>query len=110
MRQLDSLLPWATAQQGGARIMIGDFNLWPDSPEYQKITAGQFRDAWADAIAKGTARGRIDGLTHKTVRIDYVFYKPDALDLLWAETIDTRALIGMDASDHNPVQAAFRAK
>jgi endonuclease/exonuclease/phosphatase family metal-dependent hydrolase len=110
MRQLEGLLPWVTSRPGSnARVLIGDFNLWPDSPEYQKIT-GQFRDAWADAVAKGTARGRIDGLTHKTVRIDYVFYNGDALDLLWAETIDTRALIGTEASDHNPVQAAFRAK
>lgn len=110
MRQLESLLPWVAGQPGGgAKVLIGDFNLWPDSPEYQKIS-GQFRDAWADASARGTARGRVDGITHKTVRIDYIFYGGDGLDLLWAETIDTRALIGMEASDHNPVQAAFRAR
>jgi endonuclease/exonuclease/phosphatase family metal-dependent hydrolase len=110
MRQLEALLPWVAGQPGGARILIGDFNLWPDSEEYRKITSAQLRDAWADASARGVARGRVDGITHNTVRIDYVFYKSDALDLLWAETIDTRPLIGAEASDHNPVQAAFRAK
>ena len=109
MRQLEALLPWVGGQPGNGRILIGDFNLWPNSTEYQKITA-QFRDAWADAGARGTARGRADGLTHKSVRIDYIFYDANALELLWAETIDTRALIGVDASDHNPVQAAFKAK
>ena len=53
-------------------------------PEYQKIRAG-YRDAWLDALAAGTARGRMDGVTHKTVRIDYIFYAGDALELLWAE-------------------------
>jgi endonuclease/exonuclease/phosphatase family metal-dependent hydrolase len=107
MRQLDGLLPWATGN--AARMLICDCNMWPDSPEYQKARA-QFHDAWQDAVANGTARGRADGITHKTVRIDYIFYNPDALQLLWAEDIDTKPLIGSDASDHNPVQASFKAK
>lgn len=107
LHQLDDLMPWVAGS--GAQIMICDCNMWPDSPEYQKVRA-RFSDAWVDATAKGTARGRADGLTHKTVRIDYIFYNPEALELLWAEDIDTRPLVGLDASDHNPVQAAFRAK
>ncbi len=107
LRQIDDLMPWLASN--GAQILICDCNMWPDSPEYQKVRA-RFHDAWADAVAAGTARGRTDGITHKTVRIDYVFYNPDALDLLWAENIDTRSLVGFEASDHNPVQAAFRAR
>ena len=110
MRQLDGLLPWVSSQPGVAnRVLMGDLNLWPDSPEYQKIRAG-YRDAWLDALAAGSARGRLDGITHKSVRIDYIFYSGDALELLWAETVDTRALIGTEASDHRPLVAAFRVK
>lgn len=112
MRQLDALLPWVNSQPAVAnRVLMGDMNLWPDSPEYQKIRAGAgYRDAWMDAVAAGTARGRADGITHKSVRIDYIFYSGDALELLWAETVDTRALIGTEASDHRPLVAAFRVK
>lgn len=107
LRQLDGLMPWVASN--GAQIMICDCNMWPDSPEYQKVRA-QFHDAWLDATAAGTARGRADGITHKDVRIDYVFYNPDALQLLWVEDVDTTPVMGSGASDHNPVQAAFRAK
>ena len=111
MRQLDALLPWINSQPGGtSRVLIGDFNLWPDSPEYQKIRAAGYRDAWLDAVAAGTARGRADGITKGTVRIDYIFYSGDALELLWADTVDTRALIGTEASDHRPLVAAFRVR
>lgn len=111
MRQLDALLPWIASQPGGSsRVLMGDFNLLPDSQEYQKISAG-YRDAWLDAVAAGTARGSADGQTHRSGRrIDYIFYSGDALELLWAETVDTRALIGVDASDHRPVVAAFRVR
>jgi endonuclease/exonuclease/phosphatase family metal-dependent hydrolase len=111
MRQLDALLPWVNSQPGGnSRVLIGDFNLLPDGEEYQKIRGAGYRDAWLDAVAAGTARGRADGITHKTVRIDYIFYSGDALELLWVDTIDTRTLIGVEASDHRPVVAAFRVR
>jgi endonuclease/exonuclease/phosphatase family metal-dependent hydrolase len=110
MRQLDALLPWVNSQPGVVnRVLMGDLNLWPDSPEYQKVRAG-YRDAWLDAVAAGTARGRADGITHKSVRIDYIFYSGEALELLWAETVETRSLIGTEASDHRPLVAAFRVK
>ena len=111
MRQLDAMLPWIASQPGGdSRVFLGDFNLHPDSDEYRKIRAAGWRDAWADAVAAGAARGRADGITHKTVRIDYIFYSGDALELLWAETVDTRALTGTAASDHHAVVAAFRVR
>jgi endonuclease/exonuclease/phosphatase family metal-dependent hydrolase len=111
IRQLDALLPWVSSQPGATnRVLMGDFNLWPDSEEYRRIRAGGYRDAWLDAVAAGTARGRADGITHNAVRIDYIFYSGDALELLWAETVDTRALIGTEASDHRPLVAAFRIK
>jgi endonuclease/exonuclease/phosphatase family metal-dependent hydrolase len=110
MRQLDALLPWVSAQPGGtSRILMGDFNFQQDSEEYRKVEPG-YRDAWRDAVAAGTARGRPDGVTRASVRIDYIFYSGDALELLWVETVDTRALIGTEASDHRPLVAAFRVK
>jgi endonuclease/exonuclease/phosphatase family metal-dependent hydrolase len=111
MRQLDALIPWSlTAGGSGPRVFIGDFNFHPDSPEYARVRA-EYRDAWEDAVAAGKARGRIDGITHKTVRIDYIFYKPDnRLELLWVDTVDTRSLFGTEPSDHNPVVARFAVK
>lgn len=108
MRQLDSLLPWTgTAAGSGPRVFIGDFNFSPGTPEYQRLRA-EYRDAWEDAVAAGTARGIADGITHKSSRIDFIFYSPSSvLELLWVETVDARSLFGSEPSDHRPVVAAF---
>jgi endonuclease/exonuclease/phosphatase family metal-dependent hydrolase len=111
LRQLDALIPWAASRSGsGAKLLIGDFNSSPDTPEYQRVSA-QFRDAWVDAVAAGTARGRMDGITHKSSRIDYIFYmQAGGLELRTIENITTPALIGTEASDHNPLVATFAVK
>src|SRR5262245_2538834 len=109
VKQLSTLLPW-TSSQGSPRLLVCDCNANPESPEYQQIRA-QYRDAWADAVAAGTARGRMDGITHKSSRIDYVFYDSNAsLELVSVENVDTKALIGTEASDHRPVVATFSVK
>lgn len=106
MRQLATLLPW-TAQQGTPRILVCDCNANPDSPEYAQLHA-MYHDAWVDAAASGTAKGRMDGITHKSSRIDYVFFDPgSALRLLSMENVETPALIGLEASDHRPQLAVF---
>jgi endonuclease/exonuclease/phosphatase family metal-dependent hydrolase len=109
LQQLGPLLPWTLTQAaGGPIIFIGDFNHRPDAEEYARIRAAGYRDAWEDAVAAGTARGRLDGITKGSSRIDYIFYIPaGVLELLWIENVDTRALIGTQASDHNPLIAAF---
>jgi len=111
LRQLTALVPWTMSQGGaGPRILIGDFNSSPGSPEYDQVMA-QYRDAWADAVSSGLARGRMDGVTHKSSRIDYVFYVPaNVLELKSIENISTAALIGSEASDHNPLVATFAVK
>jgi len=110
LRQLDALIPWAASRNGGAKILIGDFNASPGTAEYEKITA-QFRDAWVDGVAAGVARGRIDGITHKSSRIDYIFYQPGGeLELRAIENVDTAALTGTEASDHNALVATFAVK
>ena len=108
-KQLTKLVPWVEGL-GKPQIFIGDFNAFPDSPEMRPVFAG-YRDAWADAVAAGTARGRLDGITHGKHRIDYIFYVPgNHLELLWAENVDTVPLVGKEASDHRPQVAAFRIK
>jgi endonuclease/exonuclease/phosphatase family metal-dependent hydrolase len=109
--QLGQLLPWA-GSQGVPRILIGDFNARPDTPEMVPVTA-EYRDAWTDALAQGVARGVMSGDTRvKGGRIDYVFYTPsDALTIDSAEIVDTAALVGgRDASDHRPVIVRFSSK
>ena len=70
-----------------------------------------YRDAWVDALAAGTARGRMDGITHKSSRIDYIFYVPaNVLELRSIENVNTAALIGTEASDHNALVATFAVK
>jgi endonuclease/exonuclease/phosphatase family metal-dependent hydrolase len=65
----------------------------------------------ADAVAAGTAKGRTDGITHKSSRIDYVFFDPgSSLQLVSMENVETSALIGIEASDHGPQVATFTLK
>jgi len=111
LRQLDALLPWALSKPPtGARVLIGDFNHSPGTPEYERISAS-YRDAWADALGAGKARGRMDGITHKSSRIDYIFYVPgNSLELNWVDNIDTRTLVGSETSDHDPLVASFNVR
>jgi endonuclease/exonuclease/phosphatase family metal-dependent hydrolase len=112
LQQIPPLLSWSLNQAaGGPIVLIGDFNHRPDAEEYARIRAAGFRDAWEDAVAAGTARGRLDGITKGSSRIDYIFYIPaGVLELLWMENVDTRGLIGAQASDHNPLIAAFSVR
>lgn len=106
VRQLSTLIPWLETL-GSPRIVVGDFNALANAPEMQPLMSA-YHDAWADAVRAGTARGRVDGVTHKNDRIDFILYTPtERLQLQWAETIDTVPLVGRDASDHRPVIAAF---
>jgi endonuclease/exonuclease/phosphatase family metal-dependent hydrolase len=98
--QINQLLGWAPGV-GAPRVILGDFNARPDAPELQPVLA-QYRDAWTDAVAAGTAAGVASGDTRiRGGRIDYVLYMGDALTVLSAETVDT------SASDHRPVVVRF---
>jgi endonuclease/exonuclease/phosphatase family metal-dependent hydrolase len=111
LRQLDALIPWAVSRSGnGPKVLLGDFNFSPGTPEYEKVSP-HFHDAWVDGLAAGTARGRMDGITHKSSRIDYIFYVPaGGIELRSIENIDTGTLIGTQASDHNALVATFAVK
>jgi endonuclease/exonuclease/phosphatase family metal-dependent hydrolase len=108
-KQIAKLVPWLN-RLDEPRILLGDFNAFPDDREMQPLLKG-YHDAWADAVRAGTARGRLDGVTHGQHRIDYILYVPGGrLDLLWADTVDTVPLVGREASDHRPLVAGFRVK
>ncbi len=108
-RQISGLLPWLMGI-GTPRILVGDFNAAPGASEMQPVAAA-YRDAWTDAVRAGAALGQLDGITHRSKRIDYIFYTPDArLTLVSAETVDTVPLVGKEASDHRPVVATFRMR
>jgi endonuclease/exonuclease/phosphatase family metal-dependent hydrolase len=109
IRQLGTLLPWSQ-NQGSVRILVCDCNANPTTPEYGQLRA-IYHDAWQDAVAAGIAKGRMDGITHKSSRIDYVWYEPGgALELTSYENVETPALIGIEASDHRPQVAIFRIR
>lgn len=106
-QQLDKLLAW-TASFGAPIIMMGDFNAGPDNAEMQPVFAG-FHDAWSDALQLGHATGNAN--SHGSNRIDYVFFVPGpTLSLISAEVVNTAALIGIAASDHEPVVATFTVR
>ncbi len=52
----------------------------------------------------------MDGITHNSDRIDFVFYKAASVQLVSAETVDLVALMGSETSDHRPVIATFRVR
>jgi endonuclease/exonuclease/phosphatase family metal-dependent hydrolase len=102
-QQIDRLLGWARGF-GEPRVVIGDFNVGPQGPELQPVLAG-YHDAWNDASLMGRASG--GGNSKGSSRVDYVFYVPGgAMTLESAEVVDT-AVVGVQASDHQPVVATF---
>ena len=106
-QQIDRLLSWARAF-GEPIVVMGDFNAGPDTPEIQPLLAG-FHDAWTDAQRAGRATGNSN--SHGSSRLDYIFFAPGrTLSLESAEVVNTAALIGTAASDHEPVVATFTVR
>jgi endonuclease/exonuclease/phosphatase family metal-dependent hydrolase len=106
-QQIDRLITWARGF-GQPLIVMGDFNASPQSAELQPFLVG-FRDAWNDAASAGKTIGA--GLTQRTTRIDYIFYVDGgSMALDSAEFVDTAALIGAIASDHQPLTATFTVR
>ena len=106
--ELNTLLPWESAFAED-RVVLGDFNAWPDTTEIAMMDAN-YVDTWTAAQALGTAVG--NGMTHSMHRIDYVFQSKGAANLtLVGQTIcDTADANGVMPSDHNPVLAVFRVR
>src|SRR5690606_38756396 len=81
-------------------LLCGDFNDLPGSYVY-RIMRGELRDAFLD---KGKGFGRTYDRILPTLRIDHVFYDPEALKLLGMEQHSTRF------SDHYPLITHFQLK
>lgn len=110
IRELAVLLPWAA--QHGPGLLIGDLNAQPDADELGPLMT-RYRDAWAEAAARGRAGGVASGSTRpggRVSRIDYILYDPKVdLALDSAEVVDVSALSDSgEVSDHHPVVATFR--
>ena len=112
MTQISELKTWASSISE-QKIIAGDFNAWPGTPE--PIAMGQVNfDAWAVARAAGTAvayAGNTAGNTRNT-RIDYIWYSKGASGLVLKamQIFDTRDASGVMPSDHRPILATFEVK
>jgi endonuclease/exonuclease/phosphatase family metal-dependent hydrolase len=109
---------WRTAQINEAlrymssfsepRIMLGDFNTWPGTSDYN-LMANPYQDAWVAAQNAGTASAyNGTGATHGDSRFDYVFYSRVSALSLVSVNVPNTSLGGVWPSDHAPVIAEFR--
>jgi endonuclease/exonuclease/phosphatase family metal-dependent hydrolase len=105
LTQVRELKSWLT-QFAEQRIVAGDFNWYPGTPEINEM-ASTYYDGWAVAKSKGkatSAPSNPNGNTRNN-RIDYVFYSKgaSALSLVSAQTTDRISL-----SDHRAVLAVLK--
>jgi len=110
--QVKQLVAWAGTQME-QRIIAGDFNGWPGTPEHREMLLTHY-DGWAVAKAANTAvsfEGNPDGNTRNT-RIDYVFQSKGAtyLSVIGAQVFDLRNANGQRPSDHNPLIVTFQVR
>jgi endonuclease/exonuclease/phosphatase family metal-dependent hydrolase len=112
MAEIGDLKPWfgAFAQH---RIIMGDFNARPGTPEIAEMTK-DYHDAWARAVNANidvAYPANPNGNTRKS-RIDYVFYSKDATALVLkrVQVFDTHDAHGVRPSDHNPLVATFEVR
>jgi endonuclease/exonuclease/phosphatase family metal-dependent hydrolase len=92
------------------RIVMGDFNTWPNTSDYY-IIATPLQDSWAAAASSGTATSyNGTGATHGTSRFDYVF--TSRVSTLWLNNVNVpnTQVNGVWPSDHDPVVALFTVK
>ena len=90
------------------RIIMGDFNTWPGTSDYN-LMAQPYQDAWTAAKSAGTGWAfNGSGATTGDSRFDYIFYsRTSVLSLLGVKVPDTR-VNGVWPSDHHPVIAEFK--
>jgi endonuclease/exonuclease/phosphatase family metal-dependent hydrolase len=112
MQEIPELLAWHRSF-GGQRIIAGDFNFGPPSPESAVMKQAHY-DSWAVAQANGTAvayPGNPSGET-RNGRIDFIYYAKDATALVLksSQVFDTRDAKGVTPSDHRPLLTVFTVK
>lgn len=112
VKEIGELTAW---QRGIAeqRIICGDFNAGPGSPETNTMKS-TYVDSWAEAQARGIAvayPGNSNGYTRQG-RIDYIYYSRSAgsLVLKSSQVFDVRDSNGVAPSDHRPLLSVFTVK
>jgi endonuclease/exonuclease/phosphatase family metal-dependent hydrolase len=99
-----------TSNFSSPRIVMGDFNTWPDTSDY-RIMANAYRDAWAAAKSMGAASAyNGTGSTRGTSRLDYVYYTNVSQLVLKSVTVPDTRSSGVKPSDHDPVIAVFQVQ
>ena len=112
-QQVDDLLAFIDATSGGgASIVAGDFNTPANAPELSALIA-RYRDAYdtihPDAAQDAPHHSTLNLALHAPLRIDHVFFDPDALSVDSARRLfDTPMPDGAWASDHFGIVATFR--
>ncbi len=106
---VDLILEFVKLRSAGRRsLILGDFNLQPTDPLYQRLTS-ELIDSRQEAFSvKEDHRGTFNGFKLKgsfTERIDYVFYS-GALEPMTYECPAIR-IQGRHVSDHFPVIVVF---
>jgi endonuclease/exonuclease/phosphatase family metal-dependent hydrolase len=105
--QIQEAVSWA-GNFSDPRIIMGDFNTWPDTSDYYLI-ATPYQDSWTEAQSSGTASAfNGTGNTNGDSRFDYVFHSRISTVSLSGVTVPDTSSGGVKPSDHDPVIAVFR--
>jgi endonuclease/exonuclease/phosphatase family metal-dependent hydrolase len=110
LTQVRQLVAWAD-NHSEQRIIAGDFNGWPGTPEINEMLRTHY-DGWAVAVSKGvdvSYAGNPDGNTRNT-RIDYVWSSrgATALTVTRAQVFHTKGSDGI--SDHDALIVTYRVQ
>jgi endonuclease/exonuclease/phosphatase family metal-dependent hydrolase len=88
------------------RIIMGDFNMWPSTSDYNLMAS--YGDAWVTAKSAGTASAyNGTGATHGDSRFDYVFYTKSSTLTVKSVTVPDTRVGSTYPSDHDPVVVVF---
>jgi len=106
-QQILEAVYWA-ANFSDPRIVMGDFNTWPDTYDYSLI-ATPYQDAWTEAQSAGTGSAfNGSGATNGDSRFDYVFHSRVGSLSVASVTVPDTTSGGVKPSDHDPVITVFR--
>ncbi len=96
-RQIDLILGHTSRLARGPAILAGDFNAAPGSTPLAGVAA-----TWNDAAVRAGSPAPTYPARDPAVRVDYVFYRGEGLELHSFTTLDARGI-----SDHRPLLARF---